>query len=127
DFASLPISKNFTKVMENQFNTRRFHLSEKIGSVSDLNVMTENGKISEVSFNSNEETNISEVQRIYGNLIRIETDSTLMNNLGLIMKFYHTPGEQILFSVTQYNDKPLKDNMPLFKYNYKDAETESVK
>jgi len=126
EFSSLPISKTFIKVMDDEFNINRFKLSDEIGYVSDLNVTTDKGKICEVKFSSNEETNIAELEKLFQNLKeeKVEKNKLIGVEENIEIKIYQTEDANIFVSVIQYKDKRFKNGQPYSKFSYiqKDAE-----
>lgn len=131
NFTLLPISKDFRNVMEDEYYAQRFKLSEQIGSVSDLNITTDNGKISEVKFSSNEGTSIAELDRICKGLEEVKPDSKMRNKLlseSFTSKGYITADEQIFLMVMQRRDQHTKNGLPIYEYSYisKDAFTKNI-
>ncbi|MBF6640785.1 hypothetical protein IVB69_04790 [Flavobacterium sp. J49] len=125
EFSSLPMASSFTKVMDDEFNINRFELSKEIGSVSDLNVTTENGKISEVKFSSNEATNTAELEEMFKTLREEKIDQSKLIGVeeGIAIKTYQTEDKTIFVSVIQYPNRLLKNGQPYSEYSYihKDA------
>lgn len=125
EFSSLPIAQSFTKVMDDEFFLNRFELSENIGSVSNLNVTTEKGKICEVKFSGNEATNTAELEKLFADLKEEKVDHNKLIGVeeGIIIKTYQTQDESIFVSVIEYQNKPLKNGQPYSEYSYihKDA------
>jgi hypothetical protein len=62
-FDDLPISKLFIKRSDGHFHIARHPLAYQIGSVSDLTVETKNGKVCMIRFNTNDETDISALNK----------------------------------------------------------------
>lgn len=69
DFASLPNAKAFVEVMDGEFNLPEYTLSDDIGSVNNLHIITHAGKIIEVSFTANSRTNVAEVKKAFQGMI----------------------------------------------------------
>lgn len=125
-FTSLPVSKTFTKVMDDEFNTKRFQLSNEIGLVSNLNVTIDHGKICEVTFYSNEETNITGLENVIKRLKEVEVDKKgLMNDdqTNTMISMYTSEDEEIIFFFIKHTDQLPKNGLPLYevKYLQKDA------
>lgn len=122
NFDSLPVSKSFRKVMDDEFFTNRFHLSDDIGMISNLNVSTINGKINQVKFSSTETTNMAEIEKITGSMVKEPmVDSKLeklVKNENIDLKMYKTADEKIFFSVLEYKDQKLKNGQPLYEFCY---------
>lgn len=114
-FTSLPIAKQFTKIMEDEFNASDYKLSDEIGSVSDLNVTTENGKISEVRFTANAQTNISEIEEVLKNMVKSKTDNTFGS-----ITIYQTEDKKILFAIIKETNTYLKNGKAVTEYRYFD-------
>src|SRR5574343_57912 len=53
---------DFRNTMPDEYFCNSMQLSEAIGMVSNINITTEYGKITEVKFSTNEKTNIDEIQ-----------------------------------------------------------------
>ena len=110
--------------MDDEFNSNRFKLSNEIGYVSDLNVTTAHGKISEVKFSSNEETNTAEVAKLFENLKeeKIEKDNLIGVDENIEIKMYHTEDKNIMVSVIQHKDKRFQNGQPYCEFSYFDQE-----
>jgi sporulation protein YlmC with PRC-barrel domain len=121
NFISSPVFKSFTKIMDDEFNARRYKLSDKIGYVSDLNITTDNGKISEVKFSNNEQTNVKELKKTFENLTEVKPDSilTAFNKIFKVdEKFYITKDSSILLSISSYQERSLGNGLQQIEYSY---------
>jgi sporulation protein YlmC with PRC-barrel domain len=121
NFSSSPVFRSFTKIMDDEFNARRYKLSDKIGYVSDLNITTDNGKISEVKFSNNEQTNVKELKKTFENLTEVKPDSilTAFNKIFKVdEKFYITKDSSILLSISSYQERSLGNGLQQIEYSY---------
>lgn len=121
DFTSLPISKLFTQVMDDEFFLKQYVVSDEIGSVSDLNVSTIKGKISEVKFKSNEETNVTELEKAFGKLMQKSTENDFENDR-IRIRGYQTSDERIYLMILEEKSKKLKNGKPLYEYSFQSKE-----
>ena len=99
NFTDLPDAKAFRKVMDGEFYTDRFHLSDAIGTVSDLNVSTHEGKICEVKFSNTEQTDMNQLRNEISHLVEADLDPESLGMpfpKGEALKLYHTQDENIL-------------------------------
>ncbi|NMH27844.1 hypothetical protein [Flavobacterium silvaticum] len=94
DFKSLPNAKDFTQIMEDEYNIARYKLSDEIGVVSNLNISTENGKISEVRFVSTDETHTATIEKVTQQLVRINTKTPIKLDF---IDFYNSADKKIFF------------------------------
>ncbi len=129
DFNSIPNAEKFTNVMPNEYNMRTYNLSQDIGSVSDLNITTANGKISEVKFASNENTNTAALEKITQNLVAFKfangpvSKSTIKQRQ---MNFYITADSTIYYSAT-YKNKNFKNGNEKIEYHYSSKDVQMKK
>jgi hypothetical protein len=130
NFDSLPASKSFRKVMNDEFFADRFKLSKALGLVGKLNVSTANGKINQVKFSNTEETNMAEVEKITAGLVEEkEVDSKLeklVKDQNIVLKMYKTPDEKIFFSVMQHKDQQLKNGQSVYEFCYFNEEAVQI-
>jgi hypothetical protein len=96
-------------------------LSEEIGLVGDLNVSTDDDKISEVKFSNSESTNMSALEKVINNLEEAQLDKNVFNgklNENLVVKMYNTKNENVYLSVLQDKNKRLKNGQPRYEFRY---------
>jgi major membrane immunogen (membrane-anchored lipoprotein) len=122
NFISSPVFKSFTKIMDDEFNARRYKLSDKIGYVSDLNITTEDGKITEVKFSSNEQTSVKELEKTFENLTEMKapTKQKAFSKAYKMpdMKFYTTKDSSIFLSIISYQGRSLRNGRQQIEYSY---------
>ena len=121
-FLTMPIAKDFTNVMEDEYNLNQYKFKE-FGSVSDLNVTTADGKISEVSFETNDATNTDELDAICKKMIEYSVDESLINGIKYdenSIKMYFTPNKKVYLIVVENKSKKLKNGQSVLEYNYQD-------
>lgn len=126
NFASISNSDAFRKVSDGEFFTDRFHISDEIGFVSDINVTTFEDKICEVKFSNTEETNMAELKKVLESLEHKRMDQQLTNLINIkdySVEIYTTKDENISFIVENHKDKNLKNGQPFYEFSYinKDA------
>ena len=95
DFASNHKPTEFRKIMPDEFYCTVYKLSDEIGKVSDLKDTTDKGKIIEVKFSSNENTNITEIQKQLKALI--EKEKVFKTEIA-VFKTYATEKEDIFLA-----------------------------
>ena len=113
NFLSMASSKNFRKVMDDEYNIQKYKISDEIGYVSDLNITTTNDKISQVTFRGNDQTNIAELEEICKTLIPQNLNVTLLNEIKL--RYYTSTDSSIFFTVTDY-EKSNRVRFPRYEY-----------
>lgn len=116
DFAELGDSKVFTSVIPEEHFVQDMIISKEIGTVSNLNVTTDKGKISEVRFIQNDGTNLGAIDNICKNLVKIELPAGMESH-----SFYTTPDESIVFLVTRDVKRLRSKSYDEFRYFTKEA------
>ena len=121
DFRMLPDFKLFNNTFGEEYHIQRYMLSDEIGYVSNLNITTDNGKISEVQFSSSEETDVKELEKTFKNLVEIKLDSTKFPSLRQFknsdMKFYTTKDSSLYFTLV-YQERSIENGLKKRKYTY---------
>ncbi len=129
DFNSIPNAEKFTNVMPNEYNMRTYNLSQDIGSVSDLNITTSDGKISEVKFVTNENTNTAALEKITQNLVPFKFANAPVSKSAIKqpqMNFYTTPDSTLYYAVI-YKNKNLKNGSEKIEYHYSSKDVQVKK
>ena len=127
DFHSMKNSKFFTEVMDDEYNVERYKLSEEIGYVSNLNVTVSNGKIREVTFSSNLDTNVKALDKIFENLTEFKRDSSTFefalpkNYIKYDTKMYISHNDSVVASLTM-KERSIKSGFRKREYSYIDRE-----
>ncbi len=126
NFNSLPQSKNFEKGIGNQYILRgKFKLSEDVGSVSDLSVTIQNGKIVSVMFSSNENTDISEAEKAFDGLIPDRAEP--VKGKYSLISVYRNKDKSIFAVIDVFKDLKLKNGEPQRNYYYSLKKVASAK
>lgn len=96
--------------MPDEYFCNTIKLSEAIGMVSNLSITTENGKIIEVKFSTNENTNINNIQKQLETLKKAEKEVNFKNEFKF--KSYTTINKEILFMTIKNKNELLKNGKP---------------
>jgi major membrane immunogen (membrane-anchored lipoprotein) len=117
NFSSHEKFTDFKKTMPDEYYCNSLELSKDIGKVSDLNITTDNGKIIEVKFSSNENTNIDDIQKQF---LTMEKDgkSKKFENEIAIFKTYSSQKERIFFIDVEYKNEIMKNGKPKHEFSY---------
>lgn len=102
--------------MPDEYYCNSIKLSEAIGEVSNLSITTENGKIIEVKFSSNENTNIDNIQKQLETLKKAGEEVNFNNELNF--KSYTTIDKKILFMAMENKNELLKNGKPKQEFIY---------
>ncbi|MBA4155670.1 MAG: hypothetical protein C0512_15145 [Flavobacterium sp.] len=107
--------------MPDEYYCNSIKLSEAIGEVSNLSITTENGKIIEVKFSSNENTNIDNIQKQLEKLKKAGKEVNFNNELNF--KSYTTIDKKILFMAMENKNELLKNGKPKQEFIYSNKKT----
>ena len=102
--------------MPDEYYCNSIKLSEAIGEVSNLSITTENGKIIEVKFSSNENTNIDNIQKQLETLKKAGKEVNFNNELNF--KSYTTIDKKTLFMAIENKNELLKNGKPKQEFIY---------
>jgi hypothetical protein len=92
-------------------------LSEAIGMVSNINITTEYGKITEVKFSTNEKTNIDEIQNQLNTKAKYWKDLKFQDDTG-IFKAYTTSNDDIIFVDFESKNELSKNEKAKHEFSY---------
>ncbi|RZJ65342.1 MAG: hypothetical protein EOO50_14280 [Flavobacterium sp.] len=107
--------------MKNEYNLPDYTIAD-IGPVSNLNVTTnDSGKIIEVKFRTNTETNVSKLKKQFEDLVQVEVPK-LKSSDPFTIKFYQSKDENIFIAETTHNSPNLKNGAPRQEYGYGNKE-----
>lgn len=116
DLSSHKKFADFRNTMPDEYFCNSIELSKAIGMVSNINITTENGKIIEVRFSSNENTNIDNIQKQLETLKKAGKEVNLNNELNF--KSYTTIDKKILFMAMENKNELLKNGKPKQEFIY---------
>ena len=123
NFESLPFSKDFDKYMDDEYFIQSFKLSDEIGYVSNLNVTTDQGNISEIRFSSSEETKTAELDKLHSQMIEQKTAAMpMLANMKLPeTKLYISADSATIVSVIEKGSKRKGVAIKEYQYTSRDA------
>ena len=110
DLSSHKKFADFRNTMPDEYYCNSMKLSDEIGPVSNLSITTENGKIIEVKFSINENTNIDNIQKQLETLKKAEKEVNFKNEFNF--KSYTTIDKEILFMTIENKNELLKNGKP---------------
>ena len=106
----------FRNTMPDEYFCNSMKLSDDIGMVSNINITTENGKIIEVKFSTNENTNIENIQKQLETLKKAEKDVNYKNEFAF--KSYTTNEKEILFIDLENKNELMKNGKAKHEFIY---------
>jgi len=110
DLSSHEKFADFRNTMPDEYFCNTIKLSEVIGPVSNLSITTENGKIIEVKFSTNENTNIGNIHKQLETLKKAEKEVNFKNEFKF--KSYTTTNKEILFMTIENKNELMKNGKP---------------
>ena len=117
NFSSHEKYSNFRSTMPDEYYCNSLELSNDIGEVSNINVTTDKGKIIEVKFSSNKNTNID---NILNQFLKLNEDgkSIKFENDIAIFKTYSSKKENIFFTHIEYKNEAVKNRKSKHEFIY---------
>lgn len=108
---------DFRNTMPDEYFCNSMQLSEAIGMVSNINITTEYGKITEVKFSTNEKTNIDEIQNQLNTKAKYWKDLKFQDDTG-IFKAYTTSNDDIIFVDFESKNELNKNGKAKHEFSY---------
>lgn len=115
EFESVAFRDQFRTIMDNTYFLERHTLGDGIGTVSDINIDTHNGKIIKVKFRSTPETNMKKIMALFEGKEKISAES--FPEIGET-QIFTTRDEQIVFMLVT-NKTPLRPGQAQYEIEYK--------
>lgn len=117
NFSSLEKAAEFKNTMPDEYYCKSLELSTDIGTVSDINITTDTGKIIEVKFSSNENTNIEAIHKQFLSLNAGKKSKRFENEIA-IFNTYDSSNGTIYFIDIEYKKELLKNGKPKHDFSY---------
>ena len=116
DLSSHQKFADFRNTMPDEYYCNSIQLSDAIGMVSNVSITTENGKIIEVRFVTNEQTNIDKIQK------QLETLNSTKEAVNFkdefFFKSYTTNKDEIVFIDIENKNELMKNGKAKHEFNY---------
>ena len=117
DLSSHKKFADFRNTMPDEYYCNSMKLSDEIGPVFNLSITTENGKIIEVKFSTNEKTNIDEIQNQLNTKAKYWKDLKFQDDTG-IFKAYTTSNDDIIFVDFESKNELSKNGKAKHEFSY---------
>ncbi len=116
DLSSHQKFADFRNTMPDEYFCNLIKLSNDIGMVSNMNITTENGKIIEVKFSTNEKTNIESIQKELKTLNKVEKEVNYKNEF--TFRSYTTIGKEFFFMDIENKNELMKNGKAKHEFIY---------
>lgn len=120
DFASVKHSDKFEETTSGEYYMLKYELSEKFGPVSGVYVVTNDGKISEVRFSSEDNTNLDAMKESCAGMLKVEPK--ILTAYSQLIDIYMNKDSTLFMGVSKreegFNKKKLRYD---FRYSDKHA------
>jgi len=116
DLSSHKKFADFRNTMPDEYFCNSIELSKAIGMVSNINITTENGKIIEVRFVTNEHTNIDKIRKQLETLNSTEEAVNFRDEF--LFKSYTSNKNEIVFIDIENKNELMKNGKAKHEFNY---------
>lgn len=116
DLSSHEKFADFRNTMPDEYFCNALQLSDEIGTVSNISITTENGKIIEVRFVTNEQTNIDKIQKQLETLNGANEAVNFRDEF--FFKSYTTNKNEIVFIDIENKNELMKNGKAKHEFNY---------
>ena len=116
DLSSHKKFADFRNTMPDEYFCNSIELSKAIGMVSNINITTENGKIIEVRFVTNENTNIDKIRKQLETLNSTEEAVNFRDEF--LFKSYTSNKNEIVFIDIENKNELMKNGKAKHEFNY---------
>jgi hypothetical protein len=116
DLSSHEKFANFRNTMPDEYFCNSIQLSEAIGMVSNISITTENGKIIEVRFITNEQTNIDKIQKQLETLNGANEAVNFRDEF--FFKSYTTMENKVIFIDIENKNELMKNGKARHEFSY---------
>lgn len=121
DFSSIPESKSFAKIMDNEYFIGDYEMENGIGPVSRLSVTTnDSGKVIQVKFLQAQNTDVNRIDKYTAELQPVGNPIKMPE--GLDVKLFINADSSVTLTKIKSEHKIFNNGVPRYEYGYANKE-----